>query len=67
MAHAYNYSNICPSGVPVDSKVAQFFEEFFRISDTPDVHEQYARNFADDATFILASKISKGRNGEILI
>jgi hypothetical protein len=36
------------------------------MSDTPDVHEQYSRNFTDDATFILASRISKGRDGEAL-
>jgi hypothetical protein len=46
--------------------VIRFFEKFFRISDTPDLHEQYTRNFAEDATFILASKTSKGRDGENL-
>lgn len=66
MDHSYNYSNICPSGAQM-GEVTRFFEEFFRISDTPDVHEQYTRNFAENATFILASNTSKGREGENLI
>jgi hypothetical protein len=66
MDHSYDYLNIYPSGIEMNQDVVHFFEQFFRTSDTPNVHEKYISNFTDDATFILASKVSKGKDGKII-
>ncbi|ROT35155.1 hypothetical protein SODALDRAFT_353535 [Sodiomyces alkalinus F11] len=57
-----SYKSEYPAGLAVDSSIISFFENFYRISDTPGNHEAYADNFTDDATFILASKVSRGRS-----
>jgi hypothetical protein len=43
-----------------------FFEKFYRLSDTPDAHEEYTQTFSPEATFILASKECRGRDGRLL-
>lgn len=57
--------------LPLDCAVivgtVRFFDKFYKISDTPEAHEDYCRMFAPDATFILASKTSTGRDGELAI
>ncbi|KFY96940.1 hypothetical protein V500_02261 [Pseudogymnoascus sp. VKM F-4518 (FW-2643)] len=57
---AHSYKSQYPTKVVVDEKIVQFFEDFYRISDTPGAHEEYANYFTKDATFILASKSIKG-------
>jgi hypothetical protein len=52
-----------PPNVPIDEGIVQFFETFYETSDTPDEHEKYASSFTKDATLVMASKISKGRDG----
>lgn len=47
----------------IDPAIKQFFEEFYKISDTPDAHEKYAESFTEDATLVMASKTVKGRSG----
>ncbi|KAK6221572.1 hypothetical protein LQW54_001344 [Pestalotiopsis sp. IQ-011] len=49
-----------PSGVTVDPEVVQFFEDFYRISDTPGGHDVYVDQFTSAATFKLGSKSSQG-------
>lgn len=46
-------------------EIAEFFQEFYQISDIPGEHNQYVDMFTSDATFILASKRAVGRNGMI--
>ena len=60
---AHSYKSQYPSGVAVDPSIVEYFQDFYRISDTPDAHDEYTGKFTDDATFILASKVSHGREG----
>lgn len=41
----------------------RFFQDFYRISDTPDAHDQYAQSFTKDATLVMASKRATGFSG----
>lgn len=59
------YKPEIPADVTVNPGIRSFFEQFYRQSDTPSDHQAYADHFTDDATFILASKVSRGRS-EIL-
>ena len=49
--------------IPVDSVIKAYFEEFYKLSDTPDAHEAYTNAFTEDATLIMASKKAQGRSG----
>ena len=49
--------------IPIDPSIPQFFEKFYRISDTPDAHSEYVDSFTDDATMIMASKKGVGKEG----
>jgi hypothetical protein len=42
----------------------EFFENFYKTSDTPDAHDQYTEFFTQDATLIMASRKAQGRTGE---
>lgn len=61
----HSYKSEYPSSPTIDAGIQKFFEEFYEISDTPDVHAKYLEQFSEDATFILGSKISKGHHGEL--
>ncbi len=61
---AHSYKSAYPSGIEVDDGIKAFFEEFYQISDTPDMHEAYADSFTKDAVLIMASKRAEGRDGE---
>ena len=58
-----SYKSEYPSGLEFDSSYKQFFEQFYKFSDTPDAHEEYAKQFTKDATFIMASKTMQGSSG----
>jgi len=62
---AHSYSSQYPPGIQVDDGIKQYFEEFYKTSDTPDAHEKYADSFTEDATLVMASKKAVGRD-EIL-
>lgn len=57
-----SYTSEYPS-TQVDTSYKQFFEEFYKISDTPDAHDQYAQQFTKDAKLIMASKTVYGTSG----
>lgn len=57
MDHMYHFDT---PRLPIDAGIIQFFESFYRVSDTPDAHDVYINHFTPDATFILASKVSNG-------
>jgi len=61
----HSYAAEFPAGIQVDEGIKQYFEEFYKTSDTPDAHEKYADSFTKDATFVMASKKVVGRD-EIL-
>ncbi|KFH44092.1 hypothetical protein ACRE_051360 [Hapsidospora chrysogenum ATCC 11550] len=58
-----SYKSDYPAGVSVDPEIVAFFEEFYRISDTPGAHDEYVDLFTQDATFKLASKQATGHEG----
>jgi len=63
MPHTYQAQT--PPGIQLDSGITQFFEDFYKTSDTPDAHEKYANSFTKDATLVMVSKKGVGRD-EIL-
>ncbi|QDS73594.1 hypothetical protein FKW77_001545 [Venturia effusa] len=60
-----SYTSAYPSGTEFKASYKTFFEEFYRISDTPDAHDRYVEQFTEGATLIMASRVCKG-SGEIL-
>ncbi|KAF4555508.1 Hypothetical protein D9617_2g054690 [Elsinoe fawcettii] len=56
------YKSSWPSNLENDPAYVSFFENFYKISDTPDAHDQYADQFTSDATLIMASKKVQGRD-----
>ncbi|KAI4729043.1 hypothetical protein E4T49_03235 [Aureobasidium sp. EXF-10728] len=54
-----------PAGDKFDLEYKTFFEKFYETSDTPTAHEEYSKQFTQNATLIMASKKVQGRE-EIL-
>ena len=63
----HSYTSQYPPNIQIDKGIKAFFEEFYKISDTPDAHEKYADCFTGDATLVMASKKGVGREGWILL
>jgi len=53
----------------VGSGIKDFFEEFYKISDTgtEEAHERYADSWVEGGTIVMASKVGRGRDGEFLL
>jgi hypothetical protein len=47
----------------VDQGIVQFFKNFYHISDTFGLDENYVEQFEENATFIVAKKQSQGSDG----
>jgi hypothetical protein len=58
-----SYTPEYPSGNDFDSEYKTFFERFYKTSDTPGAHEEYSKQFTQDATLIMASRKVQGRQG----
>ncbi|KAB8343187.1 hypothetical protein FH972_022777 [Carpinus fangiana] len=58
-----SYASDYPQGIQVDPEFKAFFEDFYKISDTPEAHEKYSQQFTSDATLVMASKTVKGTEG----
>lgn len=63
----HTYASQYPQGLKIDQGIKEFFEEFYKISDTgtEEAHERYADSWIDGGTLVMASKVGKGRD-EIL-
>ncbi|TGO87198.1 hypothetical protein BPOR_0243g00070 [Botrytis porri] len=61
----HSYKSEYPQGDEVDEGIREFFEAFYKLSDTEEKHEEYANQFAEDAEVIMGVKRVKGRE-EIL-
>jgi len=61
---SHSYASSYPS-TTFNPAFVQFFESFYKITDTPDAHSTYVDQFTSDATLIMASKSCKG-SAEIL-
>ncbi|PSK38137.1 L-2-aminoadipate reductase [Elsinoe australis] len=57
------YKSSWPADQQHDPAYVSFFEKFYKVSDTPDAHDDYADSFTSDATVIMASKKVEGRDG----
>ncbi|KAF5556085.1 fungal specific transcription factor factor [Fusarium napiforme] len=55
-----SYSVQSPSDQSVPPHVIQFLQAFYAVSDTPGETDKYVDMFAEDATFVLASKKASG-------
>jgi len=58
-----SYTSQYPAGVQFDADYKTFFERFYQISDTPDAHEEYSKQFTANAKLVMASKEVNGTNG----
>jgi hypothetical protein len=54
-----SYTSSYP-GTTFSPAYKQFFESFYKISDTPDAHAQYVDQFTPDAKLIMASRQCDG-------
>lgn len=59
----HTYKSTYPPYTKVDSGIVQFFEDFYKLSDTPDAHDEYVDQFTKDATLVMASKKGVGSEG----
>ncbi len=57
------YIAFVPSGEEVKPEITSYFEQFYKISDTPDAHEQYANQFTKEAKLIMGPNEAVGRDG----
>ena len=60
------YKSSYPSTPEVPSSLRQFFETFYKISDTPEAHDKYVDCFTKDAVIIMARGNVEGCDGESL-
>ena len=58
------YQSSYPSEVSVEPEIVQFFQNFYKVSDTPDVIDEYVDLFTENATLVLASKKASGHQGK---
>ncbi|KAK0623554.1 hypothetical protein B0T14DRAFT_564897 [Immersiella caudata] len=56
-----NYEAIYPSHTSTDSTVREFITDFFKISDAPDLTDEWVGFFRNDATLVMGNNSSKGR------
>ncbi|EHK99134.1 hypothetical protein M7I_4966 [Glarea lozoyensis 74030] len=59
-----NYTSTYPTDTKVDPGIKTFFEEFYKISDTPNAHDLYAQQFTKDAVLVMASKRCEGSDAK---
>jgi len=57
---AHTYKSAYPPGIQIDDSIKAYFEEFYKTSDSPDVHEKYAESFTKDATLVMGLKVGRG-------
>ena len=63
---ASQYASAWPPHQQHDQAYVRFIEDFYRISDTPDVHDQWVDQYTPDATLVLASKKARGHEGRLI-
>ncbi|KAJ9629659.1 hypothetical protein H2203_002040 [Taxawa tesnikishii (nom. ined.)] len=56
------YASDYPRDVQFDAEFKAFFENFYKLSDTPGANEEYAAQFTENATLIMASNKVVGRD-----
>lgn len=61
---SHSYASQYPANIPAADGIKAFFEAFYKISDTPDIHDVYADSFTSNATLIMGSKKHVGREGD---
>jgi len=59
------YTASLPPDNSLKPSIATFFEQFYKTSDSPAAHEQYADAFTKDAKLIMGSNETNGREGII--
>jgi hypothetical protein len=57
------YQSEYPQGLDFGQSYRDFISEFYHISDTPDAHDLYVKQFAPDARLVMASKTGNGSEG----
>jgi hypothetical protein len=62
----HSYESQYPDDTTVEPGIVKFFQNFYAVSDKSEALEEYVDLFEKDATFILASKESRGHDGASL-
>lgn len=60
---SHTYRSQTPSSSPLKQTHAEFFENFYKISDDPTRTDEYVQSFTKNAVFVLASKKAEGESG----
>lgn len=60
------YTASVPPGGQVRPEIQTFFEEFYKITDSPDDHERYINMFTTDAKYLMGVNEFNGLNGMCL-
>lgn len=63
---SHSYESQYPDDTPVEPGIVKFFQNFYAVSDRPEALDEYVDLFEKDATFMLASKVSRGHDGASL-
>jgi hypothetical protein len=50
------YTALVPSGSQVQPVIHTFYEEFYKVTDSADVHERYVDMFTSDANIIMGGE-----------
>jgi hypothetical protein len=57
------YTASVPSDGQVRPEIVSFYENFYKISDTADGHERYAKQFTQNGKLVMASNETSGHDG----
>ena len=60
MSHPYTFDY--PASVRPE--IVRFFQDFYQLSDTPNVDDQYPTRFTEDGSFVIGPRVSHGRTGK---
>lgn len=54
------YTASVPSDGTVKPEIKDFFERFYAVSDDPEAHEEYSKQFTDNGILIMGPNESNG-------
>jgi hypothetical protein len=57
------YTGAVASSANLDPRIVPFFENFYKVSDTPEAHDAYVASFLPDADFVMGTKATRGAEG----
>lgn len=56
------YVGQVPSDVKLDPRIVPFYENFYRVSDSPEAHDEYVDAMTSDGLLIMGTKKATGKD-----